>query len=494
GGLAYRFEILEEAVWDNGDPVLGSDYLFSIKAVMNPKTGAAAPIFRSYFKLIKAVEIDEDNPRRFTVIIAPAYFRGEYLAGGFGILPESVYDPEGLMREFSLADLNDPEKATQLAENNPNLQKFADAFNSDRYAREVISGAGAYRLASWESGQKLVLEKKEDWWGDALVADYPMLAAHPQRIVYRPIPDATATISLIRNQEIDVASTIPNTLFVDLQNDENLKANYRLLAPPSYLQNFITLNNRNAKLNDKRVRRALAHLLDIDEVIQTVKNGMASPILGPIPPSVDYYHKTLDPIRMDIEKAKQLLAEAGWKDTDNNGIVDKMIDGQKEELRLSYLMTPSNEVSTNIALIFQNGAKKAGVSIELEVQEANSSREKVKKRDFDMFTSATAPDPDYYDPHQNWHTSNDVPGGGNRSGFGNAQTDALIDELRTTIDKEKRMELFLRFQEVIYEEQPVIYLYNTKDCLILHKRLANAEPSLRVPGYFENFFELTTDY
>lgn len=490
GGTAYDFEILEAAVWDNGQPVLASDYLFTVKAVMNPKTGAAAQIFRSYFSLIKSVEIDAENPRKFTVIISPVYFRGEYLSGGFGILPESIYDPKGLMSSISLEDLNDPDKAAQLAKDNPNIQQFADEFTSDKYSREVVSGSGAYRLEEWESGQRLVLKKKENWWGDQLGNRYSMLVANPEKIIYLPIADATATVSLIRNGAIDIANAIPNTMFNELQKDENLKKNYRLLSPPTFLQNFVTLNTRNARLNDKRVRRALAHLLDTEEVIKTVKGGMASKIVGPIPPQADYYNKALKPIQLDVNKAKTLLAEAGWTDTNNDGTVDKVIDGQREEMKLSYLMTPANEVSTNVALIFQANAKKAGVQIDLKVEEANSIREKLKKRTFDMFTSASAPDLDHYDPHQIWHTSNDVPGGGNRAGFGNAETDALIDELRKTLDKEKRDELYRRFQEVLYDEQPVIYMYNTDDCMIIHKRFANAEPSLKMPGYFENYFQL----
>ncbi|MEM8908495.1 MAG: ABC transporter substrate-binding protein, partial [Bacteroidota bacterium] len=154
GGTAYTFEIQEKAVWDNGQPVLASDYEFTLKAVMNPQTGGAAAVFRSALNVIKDVTLYSDNPRKLTVTVFPASFRGEYTAGGFGLLPESVYDPEGLMRPFAFRDIIDEEKVKTLVEEQPNLQKFGKQFTTDKYAREVVSGAGAYALKEWVAGEK----------------------------------------------------------------------------------------------------------------------------------------------------------------------------------------------------------------------------------------------------------------------------------------------------------------------------------------------------
>lgn len=490
GGTNYTYEIREEAKWEDGKPVLASDFLFSLKAIMNPKVGGDAAIFRSYISVIKDAKIDPNNPRKITMSIYPTYIRGEYISGGIGVLPEHIYDAEGLMSDVDYKDLADPEKVQQLVKENANIQKFGDVFTSDKFSREVVTGCGAYKLEEWTTGQQLVLKKKDNWWGDALVDKAPILKAYPDKIIYKFIPDATATISMMKNGEIDVASQLPNTMFAELLKDESLNEKYYLSSPQMLLYNYLGINNRVPKLSDKRVRRALAHSIDMDGVINVIKNGMANPIVGPIPPSAEYYHKGLNKLELNLEKAKALLKEAGWKDSNNNGIVDKVIDGQLEELSIAIMSSPNNFVSENIALIFKNNAKKVGIEITLDTKEINLLRSAIRNRDFEMFAAGAGVDLDLYDPYQSWHTDNAVPGGGNRIGFGTPESDKLIEEIRTTLDENKRNQLYLKFQEMIYDETPVIFLYNSKDCLAISKRFEEMPSSVKSPGFFEHYFKL----
>lgn len=490
GGRKYTYEILEEATWDNGQPILASDYEFTVKAVMNPKTGGAAEVFRSVLNIIKDVEIDPENPKKFTVTVFPFSFRGEYTSGAFGILPESIYDPEGLMRPFAFKDLIDPEKSKKLVSENPALEEFGKQFASVKYSRDVVSGAGAYALEEWTTGQQIVLKRKKDWWGDKLKDRYSMLTANPDKIVFKFIPDVNATISLMRNGGIDIAKDIPNSLYKELEQDPTFTKDIQLLSPDSYVTAFVVTNTSNPKLTDKRVRRALAHLFDYDEIIKTVKRNMAVQISVMVPPAVSFHNKDLPLINMDVEKAKALLKEAGWVDSNQDGIVDKVIDGQREEMVLNYMLSPSSDVSTNVALIFQNVAKKAGVEVKLDVIETNAFRDKLKKRTFDLYTAGARIDRNSYDPYQEWHSTSNNPNGSNRSGFGSPESDEIIEKIRTTVDDGERTKLFLRLQEMIYDEQPVIYIYNTKEAIAYNKRLTNVKPSLKSPGYFENYFKL----
>ena len=488
-GITYTYEILAEAAWDDGKPVLASDYIFTLKAVKNPATGAGAAAYRPYFSDIKNVVVDQDNPKKFTVITEPPYNRAEYVSGGFGILPEHIYDPNGLLTDIPFAELADAEKAAKLVETNPKVKQFGEEFTADKYSRDVVSGCGAYALESWEPNQKIVLKKKTNWWGKNLANKNAMLTANPETIIFKPISDPTATISLMRNGEIDVAASIPNTTFTELQEDPDMKANFNFYTRPTTMYNYMGLNAKNPKLTDKRVRRALAHLLDMEEVIKTVRGGMGTRIIGPIPPSSEFYHTGLKPIDLDIEKAKQLLAEAGWKDSNGNGTVDKIVNGQETELEIDYMMSPNNPVSSNIALLFQNNAKKAGIQINPLVKESNLIRQDLSKREFEIFTGAFDLGVALYDPKQNWHTSSDNPGGGNRNGFGNAESDQLIEEIRTTFDKQKLKELYFRFQEMVYDEQNMIFMYNTVEPVIVSKKISNVKLSPKTPGYFENYFK-----
>ena len=488
GKSAYAYSIHESAIWVDGSPVTGHDYAFTLKTLFNPHVPAAA--YRGLLNFIDDVEVDAQNPKNFRVILGKSFIKAEYNTGGFFIIPKTLLDKDGLMDHVPVKELLDAEKAKELAETDEKLKMFAELINDPKYSREpaYISGCGAYQLEEWVTGDRVVLKKKKDWWGDALAAQYPMLTARPDVITFKPIPDAATAVNLLKDESLDVLYQLPNSKFLELQKNELVTANYNLHNPPTTIYNFIALNTRSPKLNDKRVRRALAHLLDLDQVIKTAKYGMAQPIASPIPPMSKDYNKQLQPIPLDINKAKQLLEEAGWKDTNGNGTVDKRLNGQLTEMNLNYLITPNNEISNTIALIFKENAKKAGVNIEVDIKENSLIIQLRKKRDFEMMARGAAPDLVYYDPYQYWHTASDNPSGSNYSGFGNAESDALIEEIRATLDEQKRRQLYYRFQEIVYDEQPAIFVYNSQDCVVLHKRLSHAKPSVNYPGIFENFY------
>ncbi|MEM1322937.1 MAG: ABC transporter substrate-binding protein [Bacteroidota bacterium] len=489
GGVAYTYEILDEAVWDNGQPVLASDYAFTLKTLFNPKISVGAPVYRSYLNMIRDVAIDPENPKKFTVMTDKPYIRSEY-ATGFFIYPEYAYDPDGLLKDFELSDLTDPEKAAQLAEDDKRLETFATAFMDDKNSRtpEGLVSCGPYKLEEWVPGERVVLAKKENWWGDKLAAQQSMLTAGPDKIIYRPISDATTALSLVKDQSLDVMNFIPNNKFVELQSNELVKEHYNLYTSESPVYNYYGINTNKPKLSDKRVRKALAHLLNVKEIIKTVKYDMATPIASPVPPSADYYNKDLQPIEFNVERARQLLSEAGWEDSNGDGTVDKVINGERQELSISVLITPRNEDSNNMALIFKQGAKQAGIEVVITPKEANVFREARNKGDFDLYAAGAAPDPGLYDFNQTWHSKSNYPNGSNFFGFGTAESDQLIEKIRVTLDKAERDVMYKRMQEIIYEEQPVIFIYNALDRVAINKRLKNFQPANMYPSVYENYF------
>ncbi len=485
GYTSFTYEFLEEAKWDNGEPLLGSDYVFTIKTMKNPYV--AAPAYRGLIQFIKGVEVDPENPRRFSIYSDETYMRSVYTTGGIYLYPEYFYDPSGLLNGVTIESLNDTEAKREEA-TEAKLKAFADRFNSDGLARDSLTSCGAYYLYEWVPNERVVLRKKENWWGDALADKYPLLTANPKEIIFNVIPETAAAVNLMKNEEIDCVPYLEDDVFKELQSNELVTQNYNLVKIPTSNIQYTAMNMRTDKLGDKRVRKAIAHLMDVDELINTIKLGNATPIASPIPPSYDYYNKNLDPIKLNIEKAKALLEEAGWKDSDGNGIVDKMIKGKKVELSLSCMAIASNKVSRAIPLILQENARKAGIEIKIDALEPRPFVQRRTKRDFDLFSAASAPDLDYYDPYQLWHTDSDVPSGANFYGFGNAESDQLIEELRNTSDLQKRKALYLKFQEIVYDEQPAIFLYNAIMCAAIHKRLGDPKTSLKKPGIHENLY------
>ncbi|MEM1220752.1 MAG: ABC transporter substrate-binding protein [Bacteroidota bacterium] len=487
GGTAYTFEIHPEATWDNGTPVTGNDYAFSIKAILNPKVPAAR--LRPYLDPIGEVEVDSENPRKFTVLTDEKYIlTEETISGTVPVLPAYLYDPNGLMEAYKISELSDPANADRF-ESDTKLAEFAESFSSEFHNREPegVSGSGPYRLASWTSGQELIFAKKENYWGDKVQNANKLLKAYPDSISFKITRDMTAAATLIKNEEVDAALVLDSKDFLELQENEEVMKDYRFLSPATLTTYLLYLNNQSPKLADAKVRRALAHLVDVNEVIETVFYGLAAPVVGPIHPSKPYYHKALEAINLNIEKASTLLAEAGWEDSDEDGILDKEIDGERVPLKLRYIVN-NFPASEQIALLFQENARQAGVELEITAKERAAWVQTVSVREYDIASGGYANAPILDDLYQLWHSDSDRPDGFNRMSFVNARADELIEEIRSTLDEEKRNALYVEIQQLIYDEQPVIFLVAPQSRITVHNRF-KVEASIVSPGLFPTLME-----
>lgn len=492
GGVAYTFELLDEAVWDNGTPVTANDYVFTLKATLNPRVQAQQ--LRPFLEHIRDVQIDANNPKKFTVLTNQKYILGmEAIGNTIPVLPEYIFDPNGLLKNVSLTEMTDTSKVEKLAQSNPALQQFADVFNSPDASRskEYLIGCGPYRFEEWQTGQKVVLVKKENWWGDKLASKYPALTALPDRLEYLIIPEPATALAALRSEDLDACSEIDPKDFIEIRDAELTKKVYNFYTPPSLAASSLYFNTKNPKLSDKRVRRALAHAINVDEIIKTVYNGFAERIAVPVNPGADYYNKDLKLIEFDIQKAKDLLAEAGWKDTNNNGIADKMINGKLEELNLSCMISSSSETGKNMLLLFQGTLKQAGVNLEIVPREFRAMMNEVRNDNFEMAASGRTMTPTLWEPKQDWH-SEATQGGSNHSNFQNAAADKLMDQIQVTLDKSQRDALYKQLQQILYDEQPCIFLFQPTSRIVIHKRF-KADASAIPPGYFPAQFQLDLD-
>lgn len=488
GGLRYTFEIRGEAVWDDGSPVTANDYVFSLKTVFNPKIPAQR--IRPYLAMIQAVEVDPANPRKFSVLTNDTYILTlEAIVATVPVLPAYNYDPQGFMSDIPLADLIDPARAKAL-ESDPRLQQFADLFTSERFGRDPasVSGCGAYALESIGEDQRITLIKKAGWWGDNISPQPPSLQAFPARLIYWPIRDQASAVSLLKSESIDLGVGIDAKDFIDLKNLPEVTADYAFFTPPTYSYYFIYVNTKNPKLNDSKTRMALAHLLNVDEIIETVFYGLGERINGPVLPMKDYFNKDLPMIPFSVEKAKILLSEAGWTDSNNNGTVDKVVNGERVEMKLTYLISnvPAQE---KIAAIFKDAASQAGIDLEIISKEFQAQRADLNTRNYELASGALSAPPVLDDPYQVWHTASDTPDGTNRTSFGNAQSDELIEAIRQTIDKKQRDQMYRTFQKMVYDEQPMLFLLTPQSRILIHKRF-EAFASALSPGFFPHQYQL----
>lgn len=487
GGVAYTFELRPEAKWDNGTPILAADYVFTVKALLNPEVPAAP--YRSYLNFLKEINIDPENPRRLTIITDRPYILAEAALGNMDVYPRYHYDPEGLLEAYTVKQLANPKEAKRLNQTEQKLKQFATAFlQNERTADQPhCVGAGAYFVAEWLPGQKIVLQRKTDWWGDA-VTNHPMLLnAHPEKLIFQIIPDVMTAVSLLRAEQIDAISGIPGEAFHQLKNDSNLSQKYAFHNARKLAYDYIGINGNNPRLASRKIRRGLAHLLDVDQLIATALNGLGERVNSPIHPVKPYYHSGLAPIALDLDEATRLIEAAGWKDSDGNGVVDQFIDGEQVELELSFKYNASNPIAVNAGLLLKDNARKIGINVLLDGKTLGTLFKEYRKRDFELIYLSWFRPPILDDLRQGWHTSGHISGGSNRTGFGNAVSDQIIDEIRTSFDPIKRKELYLSIQEMIYNEQPYLFLYSPLECMAIHNRF-DAKPSVRHPGIFPNDF------
>ena len=485
GGQRYQLHFRPEATWSDGKPVTAEDYLFTLKAIFNPYVSASTT--RGFLSFITEVETDPNDPKHASAYIDSSYILALEIVTNFNLYPAHIYDPQNFMSKITLGELMDPNKKWS-AEQDTLLKQFATSFESPHFGREVVSGAGPYEFDNWATGGFIRLKRKNNYWGDKITNAPLLLQAYPTEITYRIITDAATAEAALKSEEIDVMGDVSAATFVKMKNDPEWSSKFQFASPALLQMNYLLLNNRKPVLADKRIRQALAYTLDYDGIMNNLLQGLGERSVGPIHPSKPYYDKELKPVKQDINKAIALIKEAGWKDTNGNGIPDKMIDGKLQELSIGIKITAQEEGKA-IANILKENAKKAGIEINIEVLDNSQFNEDRRQGNFDVEPMRFRSQPAIDDPYQNWHTESDKPGGGNVSGFHNTAADSIINEIRTDTSEKERDHDFQSLQELLYNEQPVIFLYVPLERIVVSKKFEFISSS-RKPGYFENLFKL----
>lgn len=482
-GKVFKLEFRPEATWADGKPVTAEDYLFTFKSVYNPHVNAGT--WKGFMDNINEIEIDPQNPRKASVYMDKPYVLELEATTNFNIYPAHIYDPENIMSRFTLEELREKDKVW-TAEQDTLLKRFATLYESPEFFRETVTGAGPYELDQWVTGEFIRLNRKENWWGDKIDNAPLLLQAYPSEITYKIILDAAAAEATVKTGEIDLMTEVPVASFNTLRNDPQWKDKLQFATPAVMQVNYLGLNNRDSILADPKIRQALAYAIDYDGMISNIMQGLAKRTIGPIHPDKRFFNNDLKPIQQDINRSLSLIKEAGWSDTNGDGTPDKMIGGKKQELHLEIKITNKEEGMAIANIIKDNGAK-VGFDIAIVVVEPGQLGQDIRQNNYQIMPLRIRPFPGNEDPLPFWHSSYDKAGGSNRSGFHSPEMDKVLEDLQAA-DDDSSIRYYKKFQEIIFEQQPEIYLYVPLERIIASKRI-ELQTSPRRPGYFENLLQ-----
>ncbi|MFN0275653.1 MAG: ABC transporter substrate-binding protein [Chitinophagales bacterium] len=495
--MRYTYTLRNDATWDDGTPITLEDVIFSLKAAKSPLTNN--PNAKPYISQLRNIETDPTNPQKFTIVMKQVYIQNVIFLTDYPIIQRKFYDPDNVLANYTLEQFDDPDFLNKAGKD---ITDWSNKFNDvAKYGNDpaYMKGAGPYQVEEWSRGQSLILQKKQNHWMQKLKNPTPYECAYPEKIIFKVNQDENSTMLELRSQAIDVTTWITTATLLELQKDPEFNANFNSRFIDTYSYNYLAMNTRPTGgrkpfFTDPKVRRAIAYLTPSDEVIQTIASGKGIRQTSMVSPLKPEYNSSLPLINYDVEAAMKLLDEAGWIDTDGDNIRDKMIDGVKVQFSFDYGYMTTQKVVADIAKIVTDAMYRAGVKANLKPYDSNLLYEETRQHNFDMTMGSWAGNSLPDDFTQIWHTSQWENNGSNFTGFGNAESDALIDSIKTTLDQTKRFEMIHRLQKMVYDEQPYVFMYQAMKRNVIHKRFGNQYMTFERPNVVLNYYKLLSLY
>jgi peptide/nickel transport system substrate-binding protein len=485
--LSYTYTLRDDARWDDGSAITGADILFTLKVLCCTLTNN--PQSKSSLENIKNVQLYAATPLKVTIQFYKEHIQNSDFIADYPILQQSFFDKKNVMNKFLFTQIIDK---NFKPENEKILADFETEFNDAKYGNDVslLTGAGPYKVIAWNKSQSIILQKKQNYWAakSKLIHD----KALPEKIIFKINTDANSTLLEFKKQEIDVSANISTAKLLELRADSNFNKNYYnyFLSNPSYT--YAAFNTKpdgikhQAFFTDKNVRRAFALLTPADDIIKVIFKGAPSRITSVVSPIKKAYDSSLKILPYDGTAAEQLLTQAGWKDSNGDGIKDKIINGKKVELIIEINLMNNMPEWKDVATMMAESFAKVGAQLHLNILDFSVWKEKARAHDFDMLLGVWGGYSGADDFSQLWKTEAWQKHGDNYGGFGNEKSDALIDSIKFTIDEPKRNEMTKRFQSMVYDEQPYIFLFANTRRVVIHKRFGNADMYLQRPNFALN--------
>lgn len=327
----------------------------------------------------------------------------------------------------------------------------------EQYGKDLSKhpvGTGPFVFESWTPGQEIVLVKNENYWGKKPRID---------KVVFKTVPEDTTRVAMVETGEAHIAEQLPVTELERVQNSPNMT----LGRYPSFAVDHIGMNVTKKPFDDVRVRQAIAHAIDKEAIIQGVYNNVGKVANSTLGPQVIGYSPNVKGPEYDLNKAKQLLAEAGYP------------NGFKATVYLN-----DNKARINVAEVLQSQLKGIGIDLQIQVMEFGAYLDLAAKGETQMFISGwgnATGDADYNQYNLFHSTSHGVPG--NHSFYSNPKVDALIEAGRKEKDPQKRKDIYEEAQQIEMEEVPLLPYRSSENLAAISKSVQGV--TISPSGYVE---------
>ncbi|NMB24509.1 MAG: hypothetical protein GX986_03155 [Firmicutes bacterium] len=400
-GLALTFKLREGVTWHDGTPFTAADVKYTFDWVLDASN--AAPN-RGLYADVKEIEVVNDHLVTF------------HLGTRYSFLLNNI-------ARMSITPKHDGDRAD---------------------FRQKPIGTGPYILESWTRDDRMILKANDNYWGGK---------PNVPNLVFRTIPEDSTRLLAFEAGEIDIfqGGVVPQELSRLEQDDRFI---VQRVAGTGY--NYLGFNTKVGALSDVKVRQALSYLINREGIVDRVLAGIGTPGVGPIPESLPWYNPNVMRYEYSPEKAKALLAEAGY------GPGDISI----------RLFTNENPTRMRIAEILQFEAQRVGIEIEVIIEEWGAYLSRVQETDdFDIFILGWAGqlDPDRAMIRQ-FHTN----GANNYGKYSNKNLDTLLDYGRTIApDSQESIDVYNTAQEIVVREVPYGFINYSEEVSLQHKSIKN---------------------
>jgi len=419
-----RFHLRKGIKWHDGEPFDARDVEFTYKVYVDPKTPTS---WATDFMKIRDLQVLDGHTVEVTYgePYAPALESWDQ-----GILPRHLLEGQ----EITKSPLQ----------------------------RSPI-GTGPYRFLSWDTGEKICLIANQDYFEGCPPVE---------KVIIRVIPDPGTMFLLLKAGEIDRMDLTPVQFRRQTHTEWFLK-NFRKYRYLHFGYTYIGYNLQDWKFKDRRVRQALTHAIDRGRIVKCALMGLGQVAHSPYKPDTYWHNPDVTKFSYDPEKAKKLLAEAGWKDMDGDGILEN--DGHPFEFTI--ITNQGNDQRKNAATLVQRDLKKIGIKVDIRILEwAALLKNFIHKRRYEacLIGLRIPVDPNQIDI---WGSSKTSERGLNFINYQNPEVDKLLNIGAATFDPKERKKHYDRFQEIISEDQPYTFLWVQEDLPIVNSRFHGVEPA-----------------